>query len=360
MENSTKNKTTAKNQARTKEDEIKNVLLIKEQRETNESTGNDEDIVYELVENESINNESLYEQIKQLQQNQESMAEQLNDAFAASNKLARQLKKERQVRRASMTSYVALTMASLALIIGIAAAFFTGSLQSEMTKLKNTIATLKNHQHQEKNITAVDAKYIHARIDDLAIKLDKSLVENVNVQEIIPSKKPQDNLIKQLDLLTTNDKPEIKNEKPSTSNLSTTSELKPPVLTNLLSKEKSIDKNANKEKRPLINQDDNINKASDKLVLAPEVLKNKIIKQPNTQKTWVVALGSYKNASTATRNANNYRNKGVTIIISKVNRQEQVWHRLLTKPFVSKQKASTYAEQVKRKLDIKTVWVIKR
>ncbi|MDQ7090541.1 MAG: SPOR domain-containing protein [Methylococcales bacterium] len=362
-------------QADKEDDKITNVMPIKE---TNTSTSDHEEdeVVYELIEEKSdqvensavdessaadenlaADENSWQEQIKQLQETQALMALQLESAFTASDRLARQLKKERHARRASVTSYVALTMGGLALIIGATSAFFAGSLQRDVTELSTTISTLEQHKHPSDPINVASTKYIHARLDDLAIKLNKVFAE----QEATEKKAKLSSSVTNLPDKENKNKAVVK---PKT--------ITPPILETTVPakiiklEDKTVKKNLTTEpiaKPPTIKPQEKkepIRKPKVQTELIPDVIKNKPEIKPVIKKEWVVALGSYKNSLTASKNANEYRKAGVPVVISKVNTQGQTWHRLLTKPFSSQQEATLYAERVKNQLKIESILVTKQ
>jgi len=342
MGNPSENKIKTELEDSDKSDEITDVLLIKENIPPNLNKEDEDDVVYELVEDLNANTKEDYEthasyaeQIEQLQQNQASMALDLEDAFAASDELARQLRKEKQTKRSSVTSYVALTIAGLGLIIGVAVAFFSGSLQREVTQLTAAIERLEVHKHEGDEI-----KYLHARLDDLAIKIDSLLVKKV---ETPAENKPNESEPKPVSL-TADDKIAAKPKK---------------------SPQKIIKETATDKKVVPKKADEKKTEKSSKLAVPPVLDANALKKKPvdakpKLKKEWAVALGSYKNVSTATRNARKYQQQGVPTTVIKVNAQGQVWHRLLTKAFSSQQEAAHYASKVKVKLKIESVLVTKR
>ncbi len=342
MGNPSENKIKTEPANSTKGHEITDVLLIKEKVSPNSDKENEEDVVYELVENKNTRTKkvaetqtSYAEQIAQLQQTQASMALDLEDAFAASDELARELRKVKQTKKSSVTSYVALIIAGLALIIATIAAFFLGSLQSDITQLTTTIENLETRKHEEE-----DVKYLHARLDDLVIKTDRLLTEKVNSAS---QNKPNESESKPASLIADDNvivKP--KNNLPKT-------------IKEIKTDKKAVQKKVDEKKN------EKLNKPATPPVLEPKVSKNKsVVPKPKVKKEWTVALGSYKNASTAKKNARKYQQQGIPTTVIKVNAQGQVWHRLLTKAFASQQEATRYTAEVKRKLKIESVLVTKR
>ncbi len=386
MGNPNENKIKTEQEDSDKGDEITDVLLIKEEIPSNLSKEDETDVVYELVENKttvtkenSDPQESYDEQIEKLQQSQASIALDLEDAFAASDELARQLRKEKQTKRSSVASYLALTIAGIGLIIAAAVAFFSSNLQRDITELTATIERLKIHKHQED-----ETKYLHARLDDLAIKIDDILVEKVVLSSqnkpnqldtkptslIVGDKvvaQPKNNLPKTLKETKTDKKVvQEKGNKQKDEKLNKPTippVLEPKVLKKNLPKtlkETQTDKKVVQEKGNE-QKDEKLNKPAIAPALAPKVLKKKpLVVKANVKKEWAVALGSYKNASTATKNARKYQQQGVPTTVIKVNALGQVWHRLLTKAFVSQQEAARYANKVKHRLKIESVLVTKR
>jgi cell division septation protein DedD len=342
MGNPSENKTKTEQEDSDKGDEITDVLLIKEDIPPDLDKEDEEDVVYELVENRNASTKedsetqaSYAEQIEQLQQTQASMALDLEDAFAASDELARQLRKEKQTKRSSVTSYVALTIAGLGLIIAAAAAFFSGSLQREVTQLTATIERLEVHKHKGDEI-----KYLHARLDDLAIKIDSLSVKKI---ETPAQNKPNESESKPVSLKT--DDKVVAKPKKSPQKI-----IKETVVDKKVVQKKVDEKKTEKPSQPAVPP-----------ALDANALKKKpVVVKPKLKKEWAVALGSYKNASTATKNARKYQQQGVPTTVIKVNAQGQVWHRLLTKAFVSQQEAARYASKVKAKLKIESVLVTKR
>lgn len=342
MGNPSKNKIKTEQENSTKGDEIKDVLLVKEGNAPDLSKEDEENVVYELVENENVVTKeesetqvSYAEQIEQLQQIQASMALDLEDAFAASDELARQLRKEKQTKKSSATSYIALTIAGLGLIISAVAAFFSGSLQRDVTQLTSTIERLEVHKHE-----GDETKYLHARLDDLAIKYNSLLIKKVAVsaQNKLSNSAPKPILLKTDDNIE--DKPKKSPQK---------------IIKETIVDKKVVQKKADEKKTEKPNQ------LAVLPILETHPLKKKpIIAKPKLKKEWAVALGSYKNSLTATKNARKYQQQGVPTTVIKVNAQGQVWHRLLTKAFVSQQKAARYASEVKTKLKIESVLVTKR
>lgn len=385
MEKSTKNKTNIEPALVKKEHEITDVLPIKGDDSSDLNKENDRDIVYDLIEDQdavpddtsriAVVEKSLKEQIKQLQQAQKSMTSQLKNALVVSDKLAKHLKKEKQGRQASVTSYVALTIAGLALIIGAAVAFFAGNLQRDVNTLITAVEQLSQPQQTNNKVSSADAKYIHARIDDLAIKIDNGLTGELAVKTPTLLTNPPDKLEKEPLSSTTADEVPIETKTVATKNLETVAKLTP-TSKNLPSTKTPLDKTAvlkqpDEALSPAIEKDNNEDKdlqAPIKEVLQTQPSKNKSANKsvnkskatPSIKKNWVVGIGSYKNLVTATKNAHQYRKAGVPTTILKVNKQGQLWHRLLTKAFSSKQQATIYGEQVKRKLNIESILVIKR
>ncbi len=165
MGNSKKNNTAAKLDSLHKLDQTPDSLL-----------GDEEDLVYELIEEEeAITETSNVEEIKQLKHTQKSIRLQLDDAFLDIDKLARQFKKEKQARGTSLTSYIALMLAGIALILALGSIYFLSDAQESVDKLVRSIETLKNHNHTESGET------IDSQIDDLKLKVD-NLVDKQNTQ----------------------------------------------------------------------------------------------------------------------------------------------------------------------------------
>ncbi len=341
MGNPSENKIKIEPEDSEKNDEITDVLLIKED-DSPDLNKDDKDIVYTLVENQKPSTEensetqmSYAEKIAQLQQVQDSMGLDLEDAFAASDELARELRKVKQTKKPSVTSYIALTIAGLALIITTIAALFLGSLQSDVTQLTTAIENLETRKHEEE-----DVKYIHARLDDLVIKTDRILAEKV---DNALQNKPTEPDPKPVSSITNDEIVDKQKKDPLKTVINTETDKK--VISNKVDKEKTT----------------SLSKSSPPVVLKRPVSKNKsVTPKPKVKKEWAVALGSYKNASTAKKNAHKYQQQGIPTTVIKVNTQGQVWHRLLTKAFASQQEATRYTAEVKRKLKIESVLVTKR
>ncbi len=178
MGNSKKNNAAVERERLHKSDQTPNPLLEDE-----------DDMVYELTD-EDINTETAsIEQIKQLQHTQKSIRLQLDDAFLDIDKLTRQFKKERQTRRASLTSYIALMIAGIALIMAVGSVYFLSDSQENVDNLVRSVDTLKKHNHTQQ--------------DDLSLQVENPLDQqnaqtstDTSVADDIASKKntPEDPL----------------------------------------------------------------------------------------------------------------------------------------------------------------------
>ena len=346
-----------------KGDEITDVLLIKEDTPSDLSKEDELDVVYELVENkmtitldDSEDQKSYDEQIAQLQQTQASMALDLEDAFAASDELVRQLRKEKQTKKSSAISFIALTIAGLGLIVGVAAAFFSGSLQHDVRELTVAVERLEVHKHQ-----GDETKYLHARLDDLAIKIDTLLVEKIETSsknKVNESEPKPVSLIADDEAVAKSPQKIIKEtvvDKKLVQKKADEKQTEKPVAVKPKPKKEWVVKNPEKIIKETVADKKLVQKKADeKKTEKPVAVKSK------PKKEWAVALGSYKNVSNATKNARQYQQQGIPTTVIKVNAQGQVWHRLLTKAFVSQQEAARYANEVKRRLKIDSVLVTKR
>ena len=140
--------------------------------------GDENDLVYELVEEEEAIIESSHtEKIKQLQHTQKSIRHQLDDAFLDIDKLTRQFKKEKQTRQASLTSYIALMIGGVAFIIALGAVYFLSDSQEGVDKLTRSIETLKDHNHTK------TGESFSSQLEDLQLKVDNL----VNQQKTLSS-----------------------------------------------------------------------------------------------------------------------------------------------------------------------------
>jgi hypothetical protein len=343
MEDFAKNKTDNK-QTTSKKEPITDVRLTKEHN----------NVVYDLIEetdnNTTVDASSLNEKIERLQHTQKSIALQLDDVVITVDKLTRQLKKEKQTRRASVTSYVALIMAGLALIIGLVVAFFVGSLQRDVNQLTAAVKQLEGLQ-----TSSVDSQYIHAHRDDLALKIDSDLTKKEAIATTTVSANKLNNLADQ-----SVDNKIVATPTPKFLTEATQLTSAPNQKSSLQNDAKLITAANQPSEKILTSKTSETLPITSKSQHSSGLSKKKSIINPPIKKNWNVSIGSYRNVHTATKNANQYRKAGIPTTIVKVNRQGYVWHRLLTKSLRSKYQATLYAEQVKRKLNIDSVLVIKR
>lgn len=181
MATSRRNKNNREQDNQHPEEEITDVLLMDENDIPQKEKV--DDVIYELVVEDKEaaadaamtsdadkNNSSA--EITSLKQSHNTMKQQMEKMVATSDKLAKELIRQRRSKQASITSYVALSMAGLALIIGLAAALFIANLHSDIKNHTDSIATLENHKHLASTNAPVDAEGINARIDELSTKFD--------------------------------------------------------------------------------------------------------------------------------------------------------------------------------------------
>ncbi|NOQ37188.1 MAG: hypothetical protein GQ569_15065 [Methylococcaceae bacterium] len=414
MVNFRKNKTDGEPKVHNENDEITDVLLMDQDEVPESKAEKVGDVIYELIEEDQnteqntpeIANAAVNKQIKELQQTQEFISLQLKEATVATDKLTRKLQKERQTKRASVTSYVGLAMGGLALIIAVTAALFLGSLHRDV---KDLTATLEGNTHSSSITAPVDIKDINTRIDELATKFDMLLTGQGNMDEALEATsilkkqlkelandhssssksktavvKPSIKLKSQVKQKTSKNSPRITTKWQPKKSVTTDKTVKTSIITKTSSQKKNTAVKASLKKpeekiattsKPAASKtqaiaitpktaisiekrgkDGSLLKVPAKTVSLTQNTEKKAVTK-NKTKDWVVGLGSYKNAATAKEKASSYRKSGVPAIVVKVNAQGQVWHRVSTKSFNSKEEASAYSTQVKQKLNIKSTLV---
>lgn len=379
------------------DEEITDVLLMGKDEIPAPKTEKVDEVIYELVVEDrndgdepantaDAESNDLDGKIRELQLAQESMKQQLEKAVATSDKLSRQLKRERRHKRASVTSYVGLTMGGLALIIGTAATLFAGNLQREVNGLTDSVATLENHKHSTPD-APLDAAGINTRIDELTANFDQILAEQGNMDKALLEATKV--LKAQLDeIAIQNEAVAAAAKKPAISLKSAASSKTKTVEKSAAAKTES--KSISLKKSPKTPDTDDKSPANKKTATSkPELKKASTqktltathdkdgnpIKPPaktvtaendktttettQASKDWVVGLGSYKDEATANAKASEYRNAGVPATVIKVKANGEIWHRVSTRAFASKKDAQAYAEQMKSKLKIKSTLVTK-
>ncbi len=405
MVNSGKNNPDTETDEPLGDDEITDVLLMDKDEMPVPKTEKVDEVIYELVVEDQNDGDApsgaadsaaagsdLDEKIKELQLAHESMKQQLEKAVATSDKLGRQLKRERRHKRASVTSYVGLTMGGLALIIGTAAALFAGNLQREVNALTDSVTALENHKHIAAD-APLDAEGINARIDELTANFDKILAEQGNMDKALLEatsvlKTQLDEIASQNITVTPAAKKPAVSLKSAASSKTKAAEKSATATTesksislkkspkaadtddkSAASKKMAASKPAAKKSPALTNlvvkrdKDGNAVKASPKTktkAAATAATGDKpATESSSASKDWVVGLGSYKDEATANAKAKEYRTAGVPAAVIKVKANGEIWHRVSTRPFASKKEAQDYSEQVKSKLKIKSTLVTK-
>ncbi len=250
---------------------------------------------------DSTAQESLIsERVDELQKRQQKLTKSIQESSA----------------KPPMLTYVALGLGLLSLLTGgIMAAMGSGS-RSEVAELTELVGTLEEEiEILSANGSKEGVKQLDEKIKLLVAKddfLSKKLDEANNDSQTTFLKPVIDDLVKQTD-----------SSKQS--------------IELLVSKVEKLEKN-----KPL------------------KVVKRKRVKKKGVAKSrWVVNLVAFRQKWYAANKLQEFKKKGVPADLIEVKVKGEKWYRLRVKGFKSKEKATTYSVDVKKKLNLGSVWVTK-
>lgn len=313
----------------------------------------DDEPIYELVleEKTAAGNEapssattSLNEQVEKLCREYEAVNQQLEKSLLASNELSKQLENSKKVVAAS---YIALSVAGLALLAGIGAVVMGINMQREAVDLRNSVAALNSQALVEKKQTALTNEKINAQIVELNDKVDKIFaVDNLdNVLQVTRE------LRKQVHAL-------------ADKNLALMSNTQSRPVTEAAKPDKMVQPALKADAGPALSRDKKsaVNQPVDEPVAAKtETIKKTPEDKPQPDKNadsnahWTVIVGTFKDKNLAKETVGKFKKAGLGVEIEQIKQKKQVWHRVVSKKFASKQDAQNYAEQMEKTLGIHAV-----
>jgi cell division septation protein DedD len=76
-----------------------------------------------------------------------------------------------------------------------------------------------------------------------------------------------------------------------------------------------------------------------------------------TRGQWSIHLASFRQIDDAKEKAAEYRKKGVSVKVTKVDIKQSTWYRLSVPGFKTKEAASTYSSRLKKQLRLNSIWI---
>ncbi|MCK4841393.1 MAG: SPOR domain-containing protein [Methylococcales bacterium] len=252
------------------------------------------------------------------QEQYQSIVEEVEGIQVGQGKLKKSLKEAES--KISVSSYVAIGIAILALLVGGGLGAVGYGAKSEVTELSELLMTLEEElELLAATGSSVEIKKLNNKVTLLMTaeeQLNKQLLE---VDKLIKSKSSQTDI----DGLVTKNK-----------------QLQQTI-------EQLSVKVAILEKRKFVSG------------ARVSAIASKKVKKPVVKVNWVVNLVSFKQEWFAKRKATEFDSKGISVEVIPVMIKDVKWFRLRVKGFKTKYEAATYAVKAKKALNLSSVWVTK-
>ena len=355
-------------------EEITDILLMDgeiEQRRVPEAEKVDE-IIYELVvedqnqavANGSDNKDDLTQKISELSSEQLLMKQQLEKAVDKSKQLSRRLERLQKSKKKSSMIYIALIVAIFAIIIAVMAFMKAGNKVNERSDAldfsKKTVIESQPFSSQEpiENMV-INKDELDETVNNLLTvneedEPDIILTDNLNTKQL-------DKVI--IDTAALKKESKISEDSKEALKQDVTVQKLPEVIvdekkTHSEKKEVSLITKQHKDGQLITRKIPTLSavKSVDKVVA--KKIPEKVVAKKQVD-TWVVGLGSFKNAAVAKNKASEYRRAGVPVTVVNIEVSGKTWHRISTKAFATRKDALTYAEQAKKTLKIGAVLVVR-
>jgi len=254
---------------------------------------------------------------------------------------------EDKIKRANIITYISLSVGLASLVVAVVTGWIAFNLQSEVTKLTDLNAILKENMGEftEKN-TSIDGTSLAPSVNPLESGLNQ-VAELDNPQ--IPS-------------VAINPKKSI----PATIKSTTATEIKTPTIEKLnKSKEASTNPTLSTGKKNHLKADSHSEKkmtTTNKQPLQadnpPTLLSTKT--QPiSTKSEWIVNLIAFKDPTDAKNIAAKYLEKGIAAKVTEIKVSNKSWYQLKVGGFKNKAAANAYADKIKKSLNLNAVSVSK-
>lgn len=346
------------NQVSVADEEIADVLLT-EQNEAplaaalvEPESNKGDDLIYELVvepkstatnEEALSENVNLNEQIEKLYREYEAINQQLEKSLVASQELTKQLEASKKVVK---TSYMAVAVAGLAVLLAVGGIVVEINLQRDVTDLQNSIAALTGQVAVVKKEAVLKNQEMDKRVAQLNTKVEQIFAaDNLeNVLQVTRELRKQVSALASKNLAMMNirnaaDQPKeisLPSLKLSAEQLQTPQKLAANQAT-----EKSFATDAVKLAQ------------GDKLASANNG------EHSDADGNWTVVFATLKNKKLAATTENKLKKAGIAVEIKEIKAKKHVWYRLEGKTFTNQQEAQTHAEQVRQTLGIKSAALIR-
>jgi cell division septation protein DedD len=283
----------------------KDVTKVKEENlETSKQEQTISETIYQDVALERLNNDAGLASLRADKSEQEAIKRQINDY-------------ENKVKKAAIITYTSLSFGILALLSTVVMGVIVSNMQTKVSKLTELVSILED-----------DMSSIAGKNSDLEISNSDSSVEQLNQKF--------NGLPEQLEEQT---------QTPSdiSENVKTTDETKQATVN------KSNDKQ--QTQTPLLENKHSSEKEGKKVSAEK--------KENNTQPavSWFVNLTAYEDLSYAKSKAEKFIQKGIPVKVIAVDMNNKTWYRLRVGGFKNKEEATSYADKIKKSLNLNTVLV---
>jgi hypothetical protein len=260
--------------------------------------------------NEDLKRQSTENAVNTLQNN--ALSSEIEKLQTEQHKLKKSLKENAD--HVPIITYISLSIAILALLVGSGLGLIGYGAQSEVTELEELVSILEEEIEilTEKNNSG-ELQQIQQKLELLSKKDNRFKSQFIEINKALK-----------------------------------TTPLKPIV-------------------DDLIEQNDHAQQAIETLLAKVETLERRKLTATRTKRVkkivpkvkWVVNLVSFKQEWYAKRKAIEFNKKGITAEVKKVKVNGENWFRLTVKGFKSKYEAAAYAVKVKKTLNLSSAWVTK-
>jgi hypothetical protein len=276
----------------------------------------DSEVIYELVakaknnpNSEQASVENLISQVERLCQEYAAVNEKLEHSLQTTHRLSQQLEQTQKTKPA----YLPLAVGGAAILIAIAALIFAVNIQRDVADAKKSLTALTDQMVADKNQTALKLNQMDGRLTQMTERVDSVFTaDNLdNVLQITRELRQQINALANKKLLNLH--PEL-----------ATPKINLPSAT--LTPEQLADKEAEKKARQA------------KLAAAHQAETG----------DWRATFLSLKDKATATARTNRLKSLGLQIDLTEAKLKKQLYYRIVSRSFKSREEAQSYAAQVKK------------